>query len=145
MLETLQRGISWLKRKIRPEVDLIEGITVPGCRETLNSKLPDWIVQDATNDRCLIIKEFHSKDHGKVLVALMPTRAIVFRNPDGTLLDIDVFPIYLLRNLVPEVQLIVCYNEEYNCYTWLFDSDALFEPDILSEITDAMAVLVTPM
>ncbi len=142
MQTALQRGITWLKRITRPEVDPIETITVEAPMETLVSKLPDWIIQDATSDRCLIIKEFNAKNHGNVLVALLPTRAIVFRNPDGSLLDTEVFLTYLLRNRIPQVQTIVCYNEEYNCYTWLCDPLPLFEPDILSEITDAMGVLV---
>jgi hypothetical protein len=138
----LQRGITWLKRITKTEVDPVESITVEAPIDMLVSKLPGWIIQDEPNNRCLIIKEFHSKDHGNVLVALLPTRAIVFRNPDGSILDTDVFLTYLLRNRVPQVQTIVCYNEEYNCYTWLCDPLPLFEPDILSEITDAMGALV---
>lgn len=84
-----------------------------------------------------------AKDYGKALVALLPTRAIVFRNVDGSLIDTEIFPTYLLRDKVPQVQTIVCFDEEDNCYTWLCEQAPLFEPEIMSEITDAMKALVS--
>ena|GEM_PF-4416174 len=141
MNATLQRGISWLKTKIGLASDPIEGITIEAPMETLISRLPGWIIQNSGNNRCLVVKEFCTKDEEKALVALLPTRAIVFRNVDGSLMDTEIFPTYLLRDMIPQVQTIVCYNEEYRCYTWVCDQAPLFEPEILSEITDALSAL----
>lgn len=143
MYASLQRGISWLKQKTGAAVDPIDDITIEAPMEKLISKLPGWIIQNTSTYRCLVLKEFDTKDHEKALVALLPTRAIVFRNLDGSLMDTEIFPTYLLRDKVPSVQTIVCFNEEYNCYTWLCEQTLLFEPEILSKITDAMKALVT--
>ena len=139
-----QLGITWLKRITKREVDPIESITVEVPLETLISKLPNWIIQDAASNRCLIIKEFNSMDHGDVIVALLPTQAIVFKNHDGALLDTEIFLTYLLRNRVPRVQTIVCYNEEYDCL-----HGSVTRPSARAlrfmEITDAMGILVSSL
>ncbi|MGE5543846.1 MAG: hypothetical protein ACM3UW_02640 [Bacillota bacterium] len=136
------RGISWLKRKIGWAFDPVEAITVEASMEKLISILPGWIIQSISNNRCLVVKEFYTKEQGKALVALLPTRALVFRNLDGSFMDAETFPIYLLQDKVPQTETIVYYCNENSCYTWLCDQAPLFEPEIMTEITDAMSTLV---
>jgi len=123
----------------------MEQMTVRGSADYFSSVLPGWIVQEASGERCLIIREFKVKEDRQVLVALLPNRAAVFRYPDGSPLDMDGFLKYLLLNQAPQMQTIVVYNSEYNCYTWLLSPESIFEPDTLSQITESMAVVISHM
>ena len=143
MYAAWQRGISWLKQKTGVAVDPIESITIKAPMEKLIPILPGWIIQNTSTYRCLVLKEFDTKDQGKALVALLPGRAIVFRNADGSFMDTEIFPTYLLRDKVPPVQTIVCFDGEKNSYTWHFEQAPLFKSESLSEITDAVKTLIT--
>jgi hypothetical protein len=114
----------------------ISEILTPGPREILEKKLPDWNILSEGNN-CLVMREFTTGE-GNALVVASPARAVCFRDRRGHFLDTDDFARCFIRSVKPEIEPVVAYNQEYNCFTWI---STWLSPECLSDITDAIAIL----
>lgn len=127
----------------RPNKSLTSDLAIPGSAATYGSLLKDWNVREEGDNQSLIFKEFDSKCQGDVLVALTPGKAVVFKDTKGNFLNADVLAEYIIRDKKPEVEPIVTYISDYNCFAWHDDYNySVFDPDNLSRITDAIQTIV---